>query len=303
VLRLETLDRDYGVARRRVAIRKLRGSRFREGFHDYNIRGGGVEVYPRLIASEHRPGFEHKDVPSGLKELDQLFGGGIDTGTNTLLMGPAGTGKSTLAIRYAISAAQRGEKAAIFTFDESLSTLITRSQGLGMDPMPFIENGTLNVEQVDPAEVSPGEFMMRIRRLVESENLCVLVIDSLNGFLNAMPDERFLLMQLHEMFSYLGQQGVASLVTLSQHGMVGPTDSPVDISYLVDTVLLFRYFEQSGAVRKALSVVKKRSGRHERTIRELILEPGNLSIGPVLVNFEGILAGQAYFGPAKEPGI
>jgi circadian clock protein KaiC len=295
VLRLETLERDFGIARRRVSIRKLRGSRFREGFHDYSIRTGGLDIYPRLIAAEHKPGFAHKSVPSGLAELDALFGGGIDTGTSTLLMGPAGCGKSTIALRYAVSAAQRGDKAAIFTFDESLSTLLTRAKGLNMDPTPFLDNGSLTIQQIDPAELSPGEFIARIRHLVEHENLCVLVIDSMNGFLNAMPHEQFLAMQLHELFSYLGQQGVASLVTLAQHGFVGVTQASVDVSYLADSVLLFRYFERAGSVYQALSVVKKRSGCHERTIRELIFQNGTISVGPKLSNFQGVLTGNPTF--------
>ncbi len=302
VLRLENLERDFGITRRRLAMHKLRGSRFREGFHDYSIHTGGIQVYPRLIAAEHKPGFVHKQVPSGLKELDDLFGGGIDTGTNTLLMGPAGCGKSTIALRYAVSAAKRGEKAAIFTFDESLSTLIARGRGLGMDPQPFMDNGTLDIQQIDPAELSPGEFISRIRYLVEHQDLSLVVIDSMNGFLNAMPHEQFLAMQLHELFSYLGQQGIASLVTLAQHGFVGITQAPVDVSYLADSVLLFRYFERAGGVRQALSVVKKRSGRHERTIRELLFADGTIKVGPALSQFEGVLSGHpTYVGPEAEP--
>lgn len=305
VLKLQTLERDFGITRRRLAVHKLRGSPFREGYHDYAIRTGGVDVYPRLIAAEHKPGFLHKRVASGLQELDELFGGGIDNGTSTLLMGPAGCGKSTIALRYALSSAQRGEKSVIFTFDESLSTLVTRAQGLQMDPLPFLENGTLEIQQIDPAELSPGEFIARVRRLVDGKDLCVVVIDSMNGFLNAMPNEQFLAMQLHELFSYLGQQGVASLITLAQHGFVGTTQAPVDISYLADSVLLFRYFERAGSVYQALSVVKKRSGRHERTIRELVFDKGTIRVGPVLTKFHGVLTGHpTYSGPdgAKENG-
>jgi circadian clock protein KaiC len=243
----------------------------------------------------------HRQVQSGLKELDDLFGGGIDTGTNTLLMGPAGSGKSTIALRYAVSSAQRGEKAAIFTFDESLSTLITRAKGLSMDPTPLLENGSLTIEQVDPAELSPGEFIARIRDLVENQELRLLVIDSMNGFLNAMPSEQFLAMQLHELFAYLGQQGIASLVTLAQHGFAGAAVAPVDISYLADSVLLFRYFERQGSVHQSLSVVKKRSGRHERTIRELLFQNGTIAVGPILTGFEGVLTGNpSFIGSKKE---
>jgi circadian clock protein KaiC len=214
-------------------------------------------------------------------------------------MGPAGCGKSTIALRYAVSSARRGEKAAIFTFDESLSTLIARGRGLGMDPQPFLDNGTLAIQQIDPAELSPGEFISRIRYLVEHQELSLVVIDSMNGFLNAMPHEQFLAMQLHELFSYLGQQGIASLVTLAQHGFVGVTQAPVDVSYLADSVLLFRYFERAGGVRQALSVVKKRSGQHERTIRELLFVDGTIKVGPALSQFEGVLSGHpTYVAPA-----
>jgi circadian clock protein KaiC len=220
-------------------------------------------------------------------------------------MGPAGCGKSTVALRYAVSSAARGERAAIYTFDESLSTLIARAKGLNMDPTPFLENGTLTIEQIDPAELSPGEFIAQIRRLVEHEQLCVLVIDSMNGFLNAMPHEHFLTMQLHELFAYLGQQGVASLVTLAQHGLVEVAEAPIDISYLADSVLLFRYFERAGRVHQALSVVKKRSGRHERTIRELLFTDGSVKVGPALSNFEGVLTGRPrHLGPeTKEAAL
>lgn len=291
VLRLQGIERDYGIKRRRVEINKLRGSRFREGFHDYTIRTGGVAVFPRLIAAEHRPGFRQGHVPSGLRELDILLGGGLDTGTSTLLMGPAGSGKSTIALRYAVSAASRGEKVVIFSFDESMATLCQRGRGLSMDPAPFLNSGLLEIQQIDPAELSPGEFVARIRDLVDHHDLRIVIIDSMNGFLNAMPHEQFLAMQLHELLAYLGQQGIATILTLAQHGFIGTTEAPIDISYLADTVLLFRYFERLGAVRQALSVVKKRSGRHERTIRELIMDNGAVNLGPPLREFQGVLTG------------
>lgn len=291
VIKLQSLERDFGIKRRRMEVHKLRGSRFREGYHDYSIETGGVAVYPRLIASEHNPGFERLVVQSGLKELDELFCGGIDTGTSTLLMGPAGCGKSTLSLRYACSAAERGEKAIIFTFDEAINTLLQRARGLGMDLTKYIESGMLEVHQIDPAELSPGEFVSRITRLVNEQNLKLLVIDSLNGFLNAMPHEQFLSMQLHELLSYLGQQGIATFLTMAQHGFFGVTESPIDVSYLADTVLLFRYFERAGEVRQALSVVKKRSGPHEHTIRELIFGNGEIRVGPALKEFDGVLTG------------
>jgi circadian clock protein KaiC len=289
---MQSLGRDYGMKRRRIEIHKLRGSAYREGYHDYVIVTGGLRIFPRLIAAEHVPGFERKPVPSGLIELDYLLGGGIDTGTSTLLTGPAGCGKSTIAFSYAWSAAKRGEKAMIFCFDEGLSTLLERARGLGMEPGPLIESGKLQLQQIDPAELAPGEFVTQIRRLVDEEDLRVLVIDSMNGLLNAMPHEQYLAMQLHELLSYLGQQGIATILTLAQAGVIGSSmSSPVDVSYLADTILLFRYFERAGQIRQAISVVKKRSGVHERTIRELFLEKGEVKVGQPLAQFEGVLTG------------
>jgi circadian clock protein KaiC len=296
VVHMETINRDYGVNRRRIQVCKVRGSSYRDGFHDYTIERGGIFIYPRLVAAEHKPGFERKNVPSGIDELDALFRGGIDTGTSTLLLGPAGCGKSTIALRYAVSAAQRDEKAMIFTFDESINTLLDRARSLNMDPDPLIKKGLLEVQQVDPAELSPGQFVARVRQLVDAENLRVLVIDSMNGLLNAMPHEQFLAMQLHELFSYLGQQGIATILTLAQHGFIGTSmGTPIDVSYLADTVLLFRYFERAGQIRQALSVVKKRSGPHERAIRELIFGEGKVYVGEPLTNFEGVLTGVPRF--------
>jgi circadian clock protein KaiC len=291
VVMMQSLERDFGVKRRRLEIRKLRGSAFREGFHDYTIETGGISIYPRLIASEHKPGFERKQVLSGISELDSLFKGGIDTGTSTLFIGPAGCGKSTLALRYAVSSAERGEKAIIFTFDEALPTLLERAKGLGMEVAPLLADGKMEIQQIDPAELAPGEFVSRVRRLVEDENLRVVVLDSLNGFLNAMPHEQFLSMQLHELLSYLGQQGVATILTLAQHGFIGNMQTPVDVSYLADSVLIFRYFEYAGEIRQALSVLKKRSGPHERAIRELVFGNGGITVGEPLRDFEGVLTG------------
>lgn len=292
VIMMNSLDRDFGIKRRRIEVRKLRGSPFREGFHDYIIQTGGVQIFPRLIASEHKTSLVRRPVPSGLQELDSLLGGGLDSGTSTLLMGPAGCGKSTVALRYAVSAAERGEKAVIFAFDEAPATLIARGIGLGMDPTPFMAEGLLEIQQVDPAELSPGEFVARIRDLVDQNDLRLVVIDSMNGFLNAMPHEQFLAMQLHELLSYLGQQQVATLFTLAQHGFFGSNmQSPIDVSYLADSVILFRYFENAGEVRQAISVVKKRSGPHERTIRELVFSDGRVRVGNALTKFEGVLTG------------
>ena len=296
VIVMQGIGRDYGIRRRRIEIHKLRGSAFREGYHDYIIRTGGLDIFPRLIAAEHKPGFQRRPVPSGIQELDDLLSGGIDTGTSTLLTGPAGCGKSTIATRYACSAAQRGEKAAIYTFDESLGTLIERASGLGLDPRPFLASGRLQVEQIDPAELSPGEFIARIRRLVDDQQLRVVVIDSMNGLLNAMPNEQYLALQLHELLSYLSQQGIATIITLAQAGVIGSSmQSPVDVSYLADTIILFRYFERTGQICQAISVVKKRSGPHERTIRELFLRQGQVSVGKPLNQFEGVLTGVPRF--------
>ena len=292
VVVMQSLGRDYGIIRRRLAVHKLRGSAFREGYHDYVIQSGGLQIFPRLIAAEHKPGFERKPVPSGLQGLDDLLRGGIDSGTSTLLMGPAGCGKSTTAFRYAWSAAKRGEKAMIFAFDESVSTALERARGLGLEPGELIEKGTLELRQIDPAELSPGEFIAQIRELVDGQELRLLVIDSMNGLLNAMPDEQYLAMQLHELFSYTGQQGIATIITLAQSGVIGTAmHSPVDVSYLADTILLFRYFERAGEIRQAISVVKKRSGSHERTIREFVMENGEVRVGKPLSQFQGVLTG------------
>jgi len=219
------------------------------------------------------------------------LGGGLDSGTSTLLLGPAGCGKSTIAVRYAVSEVERGGRAALFTFDETLATLIVRAKGLGLDVRKHVEDKKLFLRQIDAAALSPGQFVHEIRNLVEQQDLKLLIVDSLNGFLNAMPGEKFLAMQLHELLAYLGQKGVATLMTVAQHGFVGTIDTPVDVSYLADTVLLFRYFEAAGEVRQALSVIKKRSGEHERTIRELVMKNGKIVVGSVLKEFEGVLTG------------
>ncbi len=292
VVMLHNLEREFGSKRRRLEVRKMRGSRFREGFHDYTIEKGGVQVYPRLVAAEHRPPMELAVVQSGIKELDDLFSGGIDFGTSTLLIGPAGSGKSTVALQYAYAAALRGQHAAVFTFDETLQTLFRRCETLGMDLSEQVRRGRLTVEQVDPAELSPGEFVTRVRGCVTTKDARVIVIDSLNGFLNAMPGEAFLILQLHEMLSFLNQQGVATIMTMAQHGMLGNTmTSPVDVSYIADSVLLFRFYEADGAIHKALSVVKKRSGSHESSIRELSFSSRGITVGRPLKDLHGVLTG------------
>jgi len=292
VVSLEQLAPEYGAERRRLCVQKLRGRKYRGGFHDFRIVRGGLSVYPRLIAAEHHEDFEDMAIISDVPELDTLLGGGLDRGTSALLLGPAGVGKSTLAIQYAVAAAHRGEKATLFAFDESIKTMLLRSKGIGIDLAAQIANGRVQVRQVNPAELSPGEFVQEVRQAVEQQGSRILIIDSLNGYLNAMPEERYLLTQLHELFTYLGQQGVTTFLLVAQHGLVGrEMQAPVDASYLADTVIMLRYFEAHGEVRQAISVMKKRSGMHERTIRELRIDQGGLRVGPPLSVFQGVLNG------------
>jgi len=291
-IRLEQLYPLYGAERRRLIVSKYRGVGFRGGYHDFVIRRGGLEVFPRLVASEHQIERATARIGSGLSELDALLGGGIERGSSTLIVGPAGCGKSSLATRFVLSAARRGERSALFIFDESISTLLTRSEGLGMDIRQFVEDGTISIQQVDPAELSPGEFVHTIRQSVEARGASVVVIDSLNGYLNAMPEERFLTIQLHELTTYLGQRNVATLLIGAHQGLIGgQMVTPVDASYLADAVVLLRYYETAGEVRQAISVVKKRGGHHERTIREFRMEHGGIHLGPPLRNFRGVLTG------------
>lgn len=292
VVFLEKVPRDLGNARRRLHISKMRGSTYREGFHDYTIETGGVVVYPRLVAAEHVEPSEEGQVPSGIAELDALWGGGIERGTSTLIIGPAGSGKSSIAMGYAVAAARRGEFAAFFLFEEWVRTACRRAAGLNTDPAPYLKNGTLHMQQIDPAELAPGEFVQQVRDAVEKQHAKVVVIDSLNGFINAMPEERHLQMQMHELLAFLNQRGVATILVLAQSGLVGTNmTSPVDLSYLADNVLLLRFFEMEGRVRKALSALKKRSGYHEATIRELRMRNGEITVGPPLEQFRGILTG------------
>jgi circadian clock protein KaiC len=291
VVLLEQLAVEYGAERRRLRVMKMRGIQFRGGFHDFTIEKGGLQIYPRLVAAEHHRAFLGEFTTSGNAELDQLLGGGLERGTNALLIGGAGVGKSSLALTYAIAAADRGEHAVFFAFDEGRGTVEARARTLGLPLAKHIESGLVRFQQIDPAELSPGEFGAIVRRSVEGDNARIVVIDSLNGYMNAMPDERFLILQMHELLSYLGQQGVLSILVLAQHGLVGPMDTPLDISYLSDAVLMLRYFEVDGTVRRALSVVKKRSGDHEHTIREYRLTKGGIQLGPPLKGFRGIFTG------------
>jgi circadian clock protein KaiC len=297
VIALEQLANQYGAERRRLRINKLRGVAFRGGFHDFAIRRGGLDVYPRLVAAEHPPDFVERDLPSGNRELDGLLGGGLPAGTSTLMLGPAGTGKSSIATLFATAAAKRGERTAMFVFDENIGTFRSRSRKLGMPVEQAMADGMITVQQIDPAELSSGEFVAVVRRAVDGVDrpgspAKLVIVDSLNGYLNAMPEEKFLTAQLHELLAYLGQKGVATILTLTQSGMVGSSmASPVDTTYLADNVVLFRYFEAAGWVRRALSVVKKRNGFHERTIRELDIDERGIVIGPPLDGFHGVLTG------------
>jgi circadian clock protein KaiC len=303
VILMEELSPDYGTSRRRLRVSKLRAVKFREGYHDYVIETGGLRVFPRMVPAEHHAEFERRPIPSGITELDELFGGGLDRGTTTLVLGPAGTGKSSLALQYGVKMAADGESSMFFAFDETRGVMLSRAKSLGFDLEKWMKKGLVTVQQVDPAELSPGEFADRIRRAVEG-GCKLIVIDSLNGYLHAMPGEKYLDNQLHELSSYLNQQGVLTMLILAQHGLVAAAEAPVDLSYLSDTVVSLRYFEAHGEVRQAVAVIKKRSGQHERTIRELKLKPGKgLSIGEPLRDFQGILTGIPVFDGNKNQMI
>jgi circadian clock protein KaiC len=292
VIALDQAHPDYGAERRRLVVSKLRGARFRGGYHDCTIRRGGFEVYPRLVAAEHRQGSTAGKLASDNHELDKLLGGGIDQGTSTLFAGAAGTGKSSLAAQFVAAAAGRGQPGAMFIFDESVATLLDRTDGLGIGLRRHLDAGLVRVQPIDPAELSPGEFSNEIRRAVEVDRAAIVVLDSLNGYLNAMPGERYLSIQLHEILAYLGQKGVATLIVAAHQGLIGSSmTSPVDATYLADTVVLLRYFEARGEIRQAISVVKRRGGAHERTIREFRLEAGGIRIGEPLRRFHGVLTG------------
>jgi circadian clock protein KaiC len=299
VIEMQQLSPDYGKSRRRMRVQKMRGVAFREGYHDYLIERGGIKLFPRLIAAEHQREFRREPVRSGVPELDNLLGGGLDRGTTTLIMGHAGTGKSTLALQYALELAKQGERSMLFAFDETSGIVLERATKLGLNLRGYVRDGLVTLQQVDPAEISPGEFADRILHSVRT-GCRLVVVDTLNGYLNAMPGEKYLYNQLHELAAYLNQQGVLTIFVLAQHGLLtSVAEAPVDLSYLADTVVTLRYFEVTGEVKKALSVVKKRSGPHERTIREFVLEAERgIRIGPPLREFRGVLTGVPEFqGP------
>jgi circadian clock protein KaiC len=292
VLTLEQRRMEYGVVRRRLSVVKLRGVDFRSGYHDYVIRTGGLGVFESLVAAHHARVYAANVVSSEMSEIDDLLGGGLRRGTSTLLIGPSGVGKSSLAMRYAIAAARRGERAAVFAFEESYRTATERARGLGMDLDAALKAGLLRWKQVSPAARSPGEFVDQVRQNVENgDGARLVVIDSLNSYMGAMPGEQALLLHLHELLAYLGNQGVTSILVMAQHGLVGTTETPLDVSFLADTIILLRYFEAHGEIRKAVSVMKNRSGRHETTIREYRLGDGSITVGEPIREFEGVLTG------------
>ena len=301
VIEMEQLSPDYGTSRRRLRVLKLRGVKFREGYHDYTIETGGLRVFPRLVAAEHHKKVKLETISSGLKELDDLLGGGLDRGTTTLILGPAGTGKSTIALQYATAMAARGERGIVFAFDETRAIMLARANALGLDLERHIQSGLITAQQVDPAEISPGEFADRILQQVNA-GCKLVVIDTLNGYLNAMPGEKYLINQLHELTSYLNYKGVVTILILAQHGLVAGAEAPVDLSYLSDTVVSLRFFEAAGEVKQSIAVMKKRSGPHEKTIREFKLEAGRgVRVGQPLKQFQGVLTGVPVFhGAARE---
>jgi circadian clock protein KaiC len=301
VVTLEQLALDYGAERRRLSVVKMRGKKYRGGYHDFTIQTGGLAIYPRLVAAEHHRAFLGELTSTGSAELDALLGGGIERGTSLLLIGGAGVGKSSIALTYAMAAAGRDEKVSVFAFDEGLGTVFARAAGLGMALQAEVDSGRIRVQQIDPAEMAPGEFAHLVRESVEKDGFRVVIIDSLNGYMNAMPEERFLVLQMHELLSTLNQLGIVTILVLAQHGLMGPMQTPLDISYLSDAVLMLRYFEAEGRVRRAISIVKKRSGTHEDTIREFRLTAEGVKVGPPLTQFQGILTGSPTYAGGTSP--
>ena len=296
-LALESAPLKYGIYRRTLAVTKVRGVRFREGQHDYVIETGGLHVFPRLVAAEHHKPFRKTLAKSGNAELDVMLGGGLHFGTSNLLIGPAGRGKTTIASLFAHAAAARGERVNYYVFDETVATLCERATEMGLELAPHVQSGRLKIEQVDPAQMSPGQLAFNILRDVDTGGVRVVVLDSLNGYVNAMPQEEFLHLHLHELLSYLSQQGVMTVMVLAQHGLIGNMGTPIDVSYLADSVIITRFFEALGTIRKAISIIKKRSGAHEGAVRELKMTTRGVDVGPPLEEFQGVLTGvPAYLG-------
>jgi circadian clock protein KaiC len=291
VIRLEELAPDYGADRRRLRVIKYRGQSFRGGYHDMVIKTGGVTVFPRLVSAEHKSDFSREPMPSKSPELNKLLGGGVERGSSLLVLGPAGTGKSLLTLSFAVQAIARGESVAMFIFDEELGLLFERSKGIGFDLEALRDSGRLLIEQVDAAELAPGEFAHRVRTCVEEHSARTVVIDSLNGYQAAMPEEKQLILHMHELLQFLNRKGATTFLTVAQHGLVGDMRAPVDVTYLADTVILLRYFEAMGRVRRAISVIKKRTSAHEDTIREYRIGKDGITVGEPLMNFQGVLRG------------
>jgi len=299
VIHLDQLAPNYGAERRRLRVAKCRGQSFRGGYHDFIIGRGGVQVFPRLVAAEHRHGYAGEAVRSGVVELDALLGGGLTAGSSTLVIGPAGTGKSLLSIQFLAASVRRGERVGLFVFDEELGLLFARAKSLGIDLEAMRDAGSLFVEQMDAAELTPGEFSHRVRSYVDRQDIRTVAIDSLNGYQAAMPEEQFLILHLHELLQYLNRRGATTLLTIAQHGMMGDMRQPIDATYLADTVIMLRYFEAMGRVRRAISVIKKRTGSHEDTIRELKISERGINVGEPLTDFQGVLRGiPTYVGKA-----
>ena len=302
VIMLEHVALEYGSERRRLQVTKVRGIKFRGGFHDFRILTGGIEVYPRVLQDEPRVAVTGDSLLSGSRELDSLLGGGLTCGTSTLITGAAGTGKSVLCTQFARAEIKRGKRVLFYLFDERMATFRLRSAALGMDMDAARESGQLKMTQVEPTELSPGEFASQVVRAVERDKRSLVIIDSINGYMQSMPEERLLAIQIHELLSFLSNNGVSCIMTLVQHGIFGnPVDEAVEVSYLADTVILMRYFEVSGTVRQAISVVKKRSSDHERTIRECKVQKGGLFVGEPLHDFQGVLTGVPRYTGAVSP--
>ncbi|MGZ8292803.1 MAG: ATPase domain-containing protein [Telluria sp.] len=291
VISLEQIAQEFGKERRRVNIIKMRGIKFRGGYHDYLLETGGIRMFPRLVAAEHTRDFDSRTASTGSGGLDQMLGGGLAAGTNTLVVGPSGIGKTTVSVRCLLSSLERGERAAFYLFDEGLGTFFTRCAALGMDLRGYADSGRLKVHHIDPAELAPGEFAQMLRDAVEQSGVKFIVIDSLNAYLQAMPGEQFLTLQMHELLSYLNQQGITTVLVLGQHGLIGEVRSDVDLSYLSDTTILLRFFEANGRLRRAITVIKSRTSDHALTIHELQLTSSGIHTGAALEGFEGILTG------------
>lgn len=296
VISLERLSREYGVNRRRLEVIKLRGAGYMQGFHDYVIQPGGITVFPRLVSAHHQEPVKRELVSSDMKELDDLLGGGLDRGSATLVLGPSGCGKTTVSLRYAVAAISRAEPVAVYTFDEGVNSLLTRGDALGMNLTEHLRQKKVTIQQVNPAELSPGDFAYQVRRSVEQDKAQIVIIDSLNGYMTAMPQEQYLSLQMHELLNYLNQKGIVTILILAQQGLLGSMQTSIDLSYLADNIVLLRFFEAAGKVRRAISVVKKRNSNHEQTIREFTIGlPDGVCIGQPLSEFQGVLSGLPQF--------